>query len=234
MIVAGSAGDGWWMMAATHGALKKRLSAHAAQEEEEKLAREHSSPRAIIIHEIIREDGEQELTRTISALMLSGLAAGLSMGFSFLTQALLAAGIGRLSGGDWHLMTCLGYSMGFVFVVLWTAAAFHRKHADGGPAALHAARPQDVLSHGAAVVHRAAGQLGGHVALRRAADGAGDFPARCDRGTARHRRGHAASSVLDHVPARGAGGLADRVDGVDPAQHPLRAAVIEARETGPD
>ena len=104
-------------MEAKRGELKKGLSIHAEQEEE-KLAREHSSPRAIVIHEIIREDGEQELTRTVSALMLSGLAAGLSMGFSFLTQALLTAGIGKLAGGDWYLVTCLGYSIGFVFVVL--------------------------------------------------------------------------------------------------------------------
>jgi formate/nitrite transporter FocA (FNT family) len=99
------------------GDLTKGLSAHDAQEEE-KLAREHSSPRAIIIHEIIREDGEQELTRTVSALMLSGLAAGLSMGFSFLTQALLTASIGTLGTGDWRIVTYLGYSIGFVFVVL--------------------------------------------------------------------------------------------------------------------
>jgi formate/nitrite transporter FocA (FNT family) len=86
--------------------------------EEEELAREHSSPRAVIIHEIIREDGEQELTRTVSALMLSGLAAGPSMGFSFLTQALLMASIAKVSSADWSVIVYLGYSIGFVFVVL--------------------------------------------------------------------------------------------------------------------
>lgn len=104
-------------MTAKHGEPAEDLSAHE-QQEEEKLAREHSSPRAIVIHEIIREDGEQELARTASALMLSGLAAGLSMGFSFLTQALLMAGIARVSGGDWSVVVYLGYSIGFVFVVL--------------------------------------------------------------------------------------------------------------------
>jgi formate/nitrite transporter FocA (FNT family) len=104
-------------VATKHGDLKKSMPEPDPQEEAE-LAREHSSPRAVIIHEIIREDGEQELTRTVSALMLSGLAAGLSMGFSFLTQALLTASIAKVSGADWSVVVYLGYSIGFVFVVL--------------------------------------------------------------------------------------------------------------------
>ncbi len=85
-------------------------------DEEKKLAEEHSSPRAVVIHEIIREDGELELTRTVSALSLSGLAAGLSMGFSFLTQALLDAG---LPDAIWkHTVASFGYCVGFAIVVL--------------------------------------------------------------------------------------------------------------------
>ena len=84
--------------------------------EEESIARKHASPRAIVIHEIIREDGEQELTRTVSALALSGLAAGLSMGFSFLTQAMLRA---SLPDTIWrHAVDSFGYCIGFVIVVL--------------------------------------------------------------------------------------------------------------------
>jgi formate/nitrite transporter FocA (FNT family) len=83
---------------------------------EQEIADQHSSPRAVVIHEIIREDGEQELTRTVSALSLSGLAAGLSMGFSFLTQALLHA---SMPDAIWrHAVDSFGYSLGFVFVVL--------------------------------------------------------------------------------------------------------------------
>jgi formate/nitrite transporter FocA (FNT family) len=79
-------------------------------------AEEHSSPRAVVIHEIIREDGELELERTVGALILSGLAAGLSMGFSFLTEALLNA---SLPDTIWrHDIESLGYSLGFIFVVL--------------------------------------------------------------------------------------------------------------------
>jgi formate/nitrite transporter FocA (FNT family) len=85
-------------------------------EEEKAQATEHASPRAVVIHEIIREEGEQELERTNSALALSGLAGGLSMGFSFLTQALLHA---SLSDSPWrHAVDSLGYSVGFIIVVL--------------------------------------------------------------------------------------------------------------------
>lgn len=84
--------------------------------EEQKLASRHAAPDALIIHEIIRDQGENELARTNVALALSGLAAGLSMGFSFLTQALLQAG---LPPAIWqHTLAALGYSVGFMIVVM--------------------------------------------------------------------------------------------------------------------
>ena len=88
---------------------------HLTQSEQE-LAEKHASPRAVVIHEIIREDGELELTRTFGALTVSGLAAGLSMGFSFLTQALL---VSSMPEAIWrHAVASFGYSIGFVIVVL--------------------------------------------------------------------------------------------------------------------
>ncbi|MDE8347037.1 MAG: formate/nitrite transporter family protein [Acidocella sp.] len=90
-------------------------SAHLDGAERE-LAARHTAPRALIIHEIIRDEGEQELSRTVTALALSGLAAGLSMGFSFLTEALLQSGLPQ---SDWRgIVTPLGYSVGFILVVL--------------------------------------------------------------------------------------------------------------------
>lgn len=84
---------------------------------EKDQAAAHSSPRALVIHEIIREDGERELGRTPGALALSGLAAGLSMGFSFLTQALLRASLPPHA--VWrHAIDSFGYSIGFIIVVL--------------------------------------------------------------------------------------------------------------------
>jgi formate/nitrite transporter FocA (FNT family) len=85
-------------------------------EEERDQAASHSAPRALVIHEIVREEGEAAIGRTSAALIWSGLAAGLSMGFSLLTQALLRAG---LPDTPWrHLVDSLGYSVGFVIVIL--------------------------------------------------------------------------------------------------------------------
>lgn len=90
-------------------------SPHLDRDEQEMAAR-HATPRALVIHEIIREEGEGELERTNMALALSGLAAGLSMGFSYLTEALLQAGLPKTI---WqHTLASFGYSVGFILVVL--------------------------------------------------------------------------------------------------------------------
>ncbi|QSN62936.1 formate/nitrite transporter family protein [Caballeronia sp. M1242] len=79
-------------------------------------AAEHSTPHALVIHEIVREEGEAAMERTFAALMWSGLAAGLSMGFSFLVQSILESAVPE---SQWsHLVTSLGYTIGFVFVIL--------------------------------------------------------------------------------------------------------------------
>ena len=83
---------------------------------ERDLAAAHSAPHALVIHEIVRQEGEMALARTGWALAWSGLAAGLSMGFSFLTQSLLASG---LPDAPWrHLVDSFGYSVGFLLAIL--------------------------------------------------------------------------------------------------------------------
>jgi len=85
-------------------------------EDEQGQAASHASPRALVLHEIIRAEGEEALSRTNSGLAWSGLAAGLSMGFSFLTQALLRA---SLPDAPWrHAIDSFGYSVGFLIVIL--------------------------------------------------------------------------------------------------------------------
>src|ERR1700761_761219 len=85
-------------------------------EPEREIIEAHSRPNAALIHEIIRAEGESELSRTVSALLLSGLAAGLSMGLSLMTEGLLRA---HLPDGIWRdLVSKLGYSVGFLVVVL--------------------------------------------------------------------------------------------------------------------
>lgn len=85
-------------------------------EHEQAQAAEHAAPQALVIHEVLREEGEAELRRANAALLWSGLAAGLSMGFSLLAMALLRAG---LPDAPWRLLVdAPGYSVGFVIVVL--------------------------------------------------------------------------------------------------------------------
>jgi formate-nitrite transporter family protein len=71
---------------------------------------------ALVIHEIVRDQGEEELERSFGGLAWSGIAAGLSIGFSFLTQATLQA---RLPDVPWRsLVSGFGYSVGFLIVIL--------------------------------------------------------------------------------------------------------------------
>jgi formate-nitrite transporter family protein len=77
---------------------------------------EMSSPRTPVIYEIARKLGDEEMDRPAISLWWSGLAAGLSISFSLLSQAVLDA---HLPQASWTpLVSDLGYSVGFVIVVL--------------------------------------------------------------------------------------------------------------------
>jgi formate/nitrite transporter FocA (FNT family) len=72
--------------------------------------------KAALVHEIIREEGEEELARSTSALAWSGLAAGLSMGFSLVVEGLFHH---HLPEAGWRpLIASFGYTTGFVIVIL--------------------------------------------------------------------------------------------------------------------
>jgi formate/nitrite transporter FocA (FNT family) len=91
-------------------------SAAALSQSERDLARQRTAPRAAVIHEAIRAEGEGELRRPIGALIWSGLAAGLSIGFSLVASGLLQA---HLPDTSWRpLLADLGYSVGFLAVIL--------------------------------------------------------------------------------------------------------------------
>jgi formate/nitrite transporter FocA (FNT family) len=83
---------------------------------EKERAERHAPLRPVVIHEIIRSEGNDELSRPTSALLWSGLAAGLSMGFSFVTQALLMSDLP--AGPGRHTVASAGYMVGFAIVVL--------------------------------------------------------------------------------------------------------------------
>jgi formate/nitrite transporter FocA (FNT family) len=77
---------------------------------------EKSPPRPAVLHEVIRRQGEQELRRSAVALLLSAFAAGLTMGFSFVTRALLHRHLGDFPAR--FLFENLGYSVGFIIVIV--------------------------------------------------------------------------------------------------------------------
>ncbi len=79
-------------------------------------AEERSAPHPSVVYEAIYGEGRDELERKSSSLFFSGLAAGLSMGFSLISEGLLRA---LLPDVPWRpLIAKLGYSVGFVIVVL--------------------------------------------------------------------------------------------------------------------
>jgi formate/nitrite transporter FocA (FNT family) len=85
-------------------------------EKEQRQAADRAAPGPLVIHEIVREEGETELSRSFSGLAWSGLAAGLSIGFSFVAQSYLQAGLPDTS---WRrLVDAFGYCLGFLIVVL--------------------------------------------------------------------------------------------------------------------
>ena len=83
---------------------------------EQKQVEERLAIGAHVVYETIRREGEEELNRPAAALAWSGLAAGLSMGFSFIAETLLMA---HLPAGPWRLLVSrAGYCIGFLIVIL--------------------------------------------------------------------------------------------------------------------
>ncbi len=91
-------------------------------EEEIEKARQETPLNADITFEVIRRRGEEELARPLAALFFSGLAAGLSMGFSLLAEGFLHT---FLPDAGWApLVSKLGYSVGFIMVILGSQQLF--------------------------------------------------------------------------------------------------------------
>jgi formate/nitrite transporter FocA (FNT family) len=77
---------------------------------------ELSAPRSPVVYEVVRRHGEEEMERPLTSLWWSGVAAGLSISFSLLGQAVLEA---HLPDASWQpLVTSFGYCVGFLMVVL--------------------------------------------------------------------------------------------------------------------
>ena len=94
--------------------MSKRGQDKAQQIEED--AHERTAPSGKVVYTAILEEAEDELQRPSAALFWSGLAAGLSMGFSLVAEGLLRS---HLPERPWTpLVAEFGYSVGFLIVVL--------------------------------------------------------------------------------------------------------------------
>ena len=90
--------------------------------DEEKKAEEEESLNANITYEAVRREGDKELSRPASGLFWAAIAGGMSMGFSFVTEALLRA---HLPDTEWRpLVTKLGYPVGFLMISLGSQQLF--------------------------------------------------------------------------------------------------------------
>lgn len=89
---------------------------NSGEDQKERDIVERTAPPGDVVYEAIYREGEHELERNWAELALSGLAAGLSMGFSMMTEALLRA---HLPEAKWTpVIAKFGYSIGFLVVIL--------------------------------------------------------------------------------------------------------------------
>ncbi|HSU57365.1 MAG TPA: formate/nitrite transporter family protein [Candidatus Dormibacteraeota bacterium] len=83
---------------------------------EQKEIEDRTAPPGHVVYHAIHREGEHELQRSSWGLAWSGLAAGLSLGFSIVTQALLRT---HLPEAHWApLVSRVGYTVGFLMVIL--------------------------------------------------------------------------------------------------------------------
>ncbi|MBI1417491.1 MAG: formate/nitrite transporter family protein [Limimaricola sp.] len=84
--------------------------------DENKKVREFENVPASVIFEAIRREGEYELSRPLSALWWSGVAAGLAISMSVFCSGFLAS---ILPDARWTAaVTSFGYTIGFLIVIL--------------------------------------------------------------------------------------------------------------------
>ena len=86
------------------------------EESEEQAVEEASGLSSRLIYEVIRRNGLEELERPARSLVWAGIAAGVMISFSVLGEAIFRT---FLPDAPWrHLVENLGYSLGFVLVIM--------------------------------------------------------------------------------------------------------------------
>ncbi|KQM23338.1 transporter (formate/nitrite transporter family protein) [Sphingomonas sp. Leaf24] len=83
---------------------------------QEEVVDDRRAASALIVHEVVRRQGIEELERPAASLMWSGITAGIAIGLSLLGKAVMDTAV---PDGPWTpLLQALGYSLGFVVVIL--------------------------------------------------------------------------------------------------------------------
>lgn len=97
--------------------------AHKEEKEDKPLEEPQKSYDTILEQEVT--SAEEEMDRPALALLLSGLTAGLDLGFGPLTMVVLAATLEPVvSKPTLHVLMANAYAIGFIFVVLGRSALF--------------------------------------------------------------------------------------------------------------
>lgn len=89
--------------------------AEMTKEDRESVVRRQAVP-ARVVHEIVRQQGLEELQRPLASLLWSGAAAGVSIWLSLIVQAALILHLPDTPARP--LIADLGYSVGFLIVIL--------------------------------------------------------------------------------------------------------------------
>ena len=99
-----------------HNAHRSSNDVSAVEEDsEEQSVHDAARLSSRLIYEVVRRDGEEELSRPITSLVWSGLAAGILISFSVIGEAVFRA---HLSDQPWRpLIENLGYTFGFLLVI---------------------------------------------------------------------------------------------------------------------
>lgn len=85
-------------------------------ESEKKEVAERKSTPPRVVHEIVRQQGVEELERPLASLIWSGFAAGVSIWMSVIVQGALMAKLPPSPSRE--LISEMGYSVGFIVVIL--------------------------------------------------------------------------------------------------------------------
>lgn len=76
---------------------------------------ERMPSKAATVHELLRREGERELSREVFALFWSALAGGITMSLSLIARGIISANLPEIELG--HLIEAVGYTFGFIFAI---------------------------------------------------------------------------------------------------------------------